>query len=179
MIDRNMLSHSAAKVASATSAGPPAVSRSIVLFLILTAGLSSIFYTFIIATGHVGGGNGIYELRLMWSPAIAALLTCRLSGLPMPLSGSQASAAFPIRNSSSVLAQVLADERPRLVRFGWLLYSDRQRGHGAQHGLRTRRGNRLARLSRTPIDDAVWIQSRRVAHRRNLDRVAPASRIIC
>jgi uncharacterized protein len=58
----------------------PAVSRSIGLFLVLTAALSSVFYTLIIATGHVGGGNGTYELGLMWSPAIAALLTCQLSG---------------------------------------------------------------------------------------------------
>jgi uncharacterized protein len=57
--------------------------RSTVLFLALTAALSSIFYAFIIATGHVGGGNGTYELGLMWSPAIAALLTCRLSGLSL------------------------------------------------------------------------------------------------
>jgi membrane protease YdiL (CAAX protease family) len=59
------------------------MSRATVLFLILTAALSSIFYAFIIATGHVGGGNGTYELGLMWSPAIAALLTCRLRGLPV------------------------------------------------------------------------------------------------
>jgi hypothetical protein len=70
------------------------------------------------------------------------------------------------------------DERPRLVGLGWLLSSDRQRGHGAQHGLRTRRGDRLARLSRNPLDDTVWIQSRRAADRCNLDRVAPASRIL-
>jgi uncharacterized protein len=60
-----------------------AVSRNIVLFLVLTAALSAIFCAFIIATGHVGGGNGTYELGLMWSPAIAALLTCRLSGLSL------------------------------------------------------------------------------------------------
>jgi len=78
-----MSSDSEGKIASETSGGRHAVSRSIVLFLILTAALSSIFYAFIIATGHVGGGNGIYVLGLMWSPAIAALLTCRLSGLSL------------------------------------------------------------------------------------------------
>jgi uncharacterized protein len=65
------------------SATAPKPSRSIGLFLILTAAFSSIFYAFIISTGHVGGGNGVYELGLMWSPAIAALLTCRLSGLSL------------------------------------------------------------------------------------------------
>jgi uncharacterized protein len=53
------------------------------VFLVLTAALSSIFYALIVATGHVGGGNGTYELGLMWSPALAALLTCRISGLSL------------------------------------------------------------------------------------------------
>jgi uncharacterized protein len=57
--------------------------RTMGLFLILTVVFSSIFYAFIIATGHVGGGNGVYELGLMWSPALAALLTCRLKGLSL------------------------------------------------------------------------------------------------
>jgi uncharacterized protein len=59
------------------------ISRNIGLFLLLTAAFSSIFFAFIIATGHVGGGNGVYELGLMWSPAMAALLTCRLSGISL------------------------------------------------------------------------------------------------
>ena len=58
MVDKKRLSDSKGKIASENSASRPAVSRSIVLFLILTAALSSIFYAFIIATGHVGGGNG-------------------------------------------------------------------------------------------------------------------------
>jgi hypothetical protein len=60
-----MLSDGNGKIASETSEGRPAVSRSIVLFLMITAAMSSIFYAFIIATGHVGGGNGVYELGLM------------------------------------------------------------------------------------------------------------------
>jgi membrane protease YdiL (CAAX protease family) len=57
--------------------------RRIGLFLLLTLTLSSIFYAFIIATGHVGGGGGIYVIGLMWAPAIAALLTCRITGLSL------------------------------------------------------------------------------------------------
>ena len=53
------------------------------LFLALTALFSAVFYAFIAATGHVGGGGGAYELGLMWSPAVAALVTCRLTGLSM------------------------------------------------------------------------------------------------
>jgi membrane protease YdiL (CAAX protease family) len=83
MVDDKILSDCEGKVASEYSEGSPALSRSIILFLIITAALSSIFFAFIIATGHVGGGNGVYELGLMWSPAIAALLTCRLSGLSL------------------------------------------------------------------------------------------------
>jgi CAAX protease family protein len=83
MVDRKMSSDSNDKIASESSEGRLSVSRSIVLFLLITAAMSSIFYAFIIATGHVGGGNGVYELGLMWSPAIAALLTCRLSGLSL------------------------------------------------------------------------------------------------
>jgi uncharacterized protein len=82
MADRKTLLE-AERIASHTPVGQGAVSRRVVLFLTLTAGLSSVFYAFIIATGHVGGGNGVYELGLMWSPAIAALLTCRLSGVSL------------------------------------------------------------------------------------------------
>ena len=53
------------------------------VFISLTALFSSIFYAFIAVTGHVGGGNGDYELGLMWSPALAALVTCRLTGLSL------------------------------------------------------------------------------------------------
>jgi membrane protease YdiL (CAAX protease family) len=63
------------------------------LFLALTVMLSSIFYAFIIATGHVGGGNGAYELGLMWSPAVAALLACRVSGISVQSLGWQWGAA--------------------------------------------------------------------------------------
>jgi hypothetical protein len=59
------------------------------LFLVLPVILSSIFYAFIIATGHVGGGNGAYELGLMWSPAVAALLACRIRGLSIQALGWQ------------------------------------------------------------------------------------------
>jgi uncharacterized protein len=55
----------------------------IALFLALTILISSIFYALIAFTGHVGGGNGTYELGLMWSPALAAIIASRLSGLSL------------------------------------------------------------------------------------------------
>ena len=57
--------------------------RRIGLFLALTILISSIFYALIAFNGHVGGGNGTYELGLMWSPALAALIASHLSGLSL------------------------------------------------------------------------------------------------
>jgi membrane protease YdiL (CAAX protease family) len=54
---------------------------NIIWFLALTALISSIFYAAVIATGHVAGGKGLYVTGLMWSPAMAALLTVRLRRL--------------------------------------------------------------------------------------------------
>lgn len=61
--------------------------KRIGLFLLLTLASSAVFYGLILATGHVGGGGGVYELGLMWSPALAAILTCKLSGLPLAALG--------------------------------------------------------------------------------------------
>ncbi|MGC1551013.1 MAG: CPBP family intramembrane glutamic endopeptidase [Rhodanobacter sp.] len=51
------------------------------LYLGLVLALSSIFYTLIIATGHLAGGHGRYVTGLMWCPAVAAMLTCRITGM--------------------------------------------------------------------------------------------------
>ncbi len=50
------------------------------LFLLLTLLFSSVFYALVIATGHLGGGMGMYVTGLMWCPGLAAVLTCRLRG---------------------------------------------------------------------------------------------------
>jgi membrane protease YdiL (CAAX protease family) len=57
--------------------------RQIGLFLALTVLFSSLFYAFIIVTGRTGGGNGAYAAGLMWSPGLAALITCRLTGVSL------------------------------------------------------------------------------------------------
>lgn len=54
--------------------------RPILTFLLLTLLISSVFYFLIIRSGHMGGGWGGYVAGLMWSPGLAALLTCRLLG---------------------------------------------------------------------------------------------------
>ncbi len=57
--------------------------RAIATFLVLVFALSSIFYALIIHAGHIAAANGMYVYGLMWCPALAALLTCRLRGRPM------------------------------------------------------------------------------------------------
>jgi len=52
----------------------------IAVFLVITLGLSSIFYFLIAKSGHVGGGWGAYIGCLMWCPGLAALLTCKYLG---------------------------------------------------------------------------------------------------
>jgi len=54
--------------------------RALPVYLLLTAALSSIFWFLIIKSGHVGGGGGAYVAGLMWCPACAALITCKLLG---------------------------------------------------------------------------------------------------
>jgi uncharacterized protein len=54
--------------------------RQTATFLILTLAFSSIFYFLIIKSGHLGAGRGSYVLGLMWSPAVAAMLTRKIHG---------------------------------------------------------------------------------------------------
>ncbi len=54
--------------------------RAIPIYLLLTLALSSVFWILIIKSGHVGGGGGFYVAALMWCPASAALLTCKILG---------------------------------------------------------------------------------------------------
>jgi membrane protease YdiL (CAAX protease family) len=51
------------------------------LYLGLTLVFSSVFYALIIVNGHLSGGAGMFTSGLMWCPALAALVTCRISGL--------------------------------------------------------------------------------------------------
>lgn len=44
-------------------------------FLFFTATISSVFWFFMISTGRIGAGRGLYVVGLMWSPGIAGLLT--------------------------------------------------------------------------------------------------------
>jgi membrane protease YdiL (CAAX protease family) len=54
--------------------------RALPVYLLLTAALSSVFWFLIIKSGHVGAGGGMYVAALMWCPASAALLTCKICG---------------------------------------------------------------------------------------------------
>lgn len=48
---------------------------ALITFLVLTFGLSAIFYSLIIAAGSLGAHGGLYVLALMWSPGVSALIT--------------------------------------------------------------------------------------------------------
>ncbi len=48
--------------------------NKIIAFLVLTFTLSAIWYMLIISSGSAQAGGGLYELLLMWSPGIAALV---------------------------------------------------------------------------------------------------------
>ena len=54
--------------------------KQLATFLLLTFLLSAVFYTLIIKSGHLASGGGSYVLSLMWCPAVAAMLTCKLFG---------------------------------------------------------------------------------------------------
>ena len=51
--------------------------RRIVIFLGINFLFSTVFYVLLIKNG-LGGGNGLYVRGIMWCPALAAFLTCRL-----------------------------------------------------------------------------------------------------
>jgi len=44
-------------------------------FLVLTFGLSALFYSLIISAGSLGAHGGLYVFALMWSPGVSGLLT--------------------------------------------------------------------------------------------------------
>jgi len=54
---------------------------AILTYLALAVLISTVWWTIIIWTGHVGGGAGHYVEGLMWAPAIAAFLTIALRRL--------------------------------------------------------------------------------------------------
>jgi len=66
-----------------TDTAAPAPWSQIGLYLLLTLALSCIFYAFVIVTGHPAAGRGVYIAGLMWSPGVAAILTCLLTRTPL------------------------------------------------------------------------------------------------
>jgi membrane protease YdiL (CAAX protease family) len=55
----------------------------ILTYLGLATLLSGVWELIIILEGHLGSGGSLYVIALMWSPGVAALLTCRLRGIPL------------------------------------------------------------------------------------------------
>jgi len=54
--------------------------KAISLYLLLTLSLSAVVWALIIWSGHLNMGFGLVIPAIMWCPALAALLTCRLLG---------------------------------------------------------------------------------------------------
>ena len=54
--------------------------NAISLYLLLTLLLSAVLWTLIIWSGHLNMGFGLVIPAIMWCPAVATLLTCRLLG---------------------------------------------------------------------------------------------------
>ncbi len=52
--------------------------KAVLLFLLFTFGLSSIFYFLIIQTGKLGSGFGMYVTGIMWCPAMSAFITSKI-----------------------------------------------------------------------------------------------------
>src|SRR5690348_14216113 len=54
--------------------------RATLVYLLLTLLFSAVFWTLVIWSGHLSMGFGLVVLALMWCPALAALVTCRILG---------------------------------------------------------------------------------------------------
>lgn len=54
--------------------------RATCLYLLLTLAFSGVVWTLIIWSGHLYMGFGLMVPAIIWCPALAALVTCRLLG---------------------------------------------------------------------------------------------------
>lgn len=63
------------------------LARQILVYLALVFAFSCVPYYFMIHTGHIGAGQGMIVMLVMWCPAFAALATCRLLGIDLATLG--------------------------------------------------------------------------------------------
>ena len=63
--------------------------RGILVYLLVTWTVSSLFYFLIIKSAGTNAAGGAYTTGLMWCPAIGALLTCKYLGRPIASLGWQ------------------------------------------------------------------------------------------
>ncbi|WP_347219724.1 CPBP family intramembrane glutamic endopeptidase [Chryseobacterium sp.] len=61
----------------------PQIRKNIAIYLVLTLIFCLPVYYMCIRTGKLGGGVISYATIIMWCPAIAALLTCRIQKIPL------------------------------------------------------------------------------------------------
>ena len=84
------------------------VRAGIYTYLLCTFALSSLFYALIIHAGHLSALGGLYVYGLMWCPAIAALITCRLRGYSIRSLGWQWNGRYQLISYGIPLAYALA-----------------------------------------------------------------------
>ncbi len=63
--------------------------RAILVYLLFTWTVSSVFYFLIIKSAGTNAASGAYTPGLMWCPAMGALLTCKYLGRPVASLGWQ------------------------------------------------------------------------------------------
>jgi membrane protease YdiL (CAAX protease family) len=63
--------------------------RAILVYLLVTGAVSSLFYFLIIKSAGTNAADGAYTTGLMWCPAIGALVTCKYLGRPLASLGWQ------------------------------------------------------------------------------------------
>jgi CAAX protease family protein len=65
------------------------------LYLLFTLLFSSVIWSLVIWSGHLGMAFGMMITAVMWCPALATLVSCRLLGPQLPVAG-MALAAEPL-----------------------------------------------------------------------------------
>jgi CAAX protease family protein len=63
----------------------PSGSRAqVATYLLLVFAFSSVFYFLVLRAHTLGAGGGLYVAGIMWCPALAAMVTLKLNGRPLP-----------------------------------------------------------------------------------------------
>src|SRR5438309_104622 len=174
--------------------------RATVVYLLFTLLFSSVIWSLIIWSGHLGMGFGMMIVSIMWCPALAAMASCRVLGRDVralawrwPEWKYIASAYFvPLAYTAiaygGVWALRLGGWNQELVGPGCAAFRIAPNfslggvrtvagvysysPDDSRHGNCSRRRNRLARLSRARVGEADVLNEAEPAERLHLGRLA-------